>query len=63
MGQSTLALAEEAYFRGRLREAREYASRAQKLLPAGSPAALQAEDILRAAKDKLGDKDSPDKKE
>lgn len=63
MGQSTLALAEEAYFRGRLREAREFATRAEKLLPVGSPGALLAADILQATKDKLGDRDNPGKAE
>jgi predicted Zn-dependent protease len=63
MGQSTLSMAEEAYFRGKLREAREHASRAKKLLPANSAGALQAEDIIQATKDKLGDKDNPDKEE
>ncbi|MDX9860200.1 MAG: M48 family metalloprotease [Rhodospirillales bacterium] len=54
-GLSTLALAEEAYFRGNLREAREYAKRAEKLLPADSTAALQAQDILHATVDLDGD--------
>lgn len=55
MGLSTLALAEEAYFRGNTREAREYAKRAEKMLPAGSPALLQAQDILTATDEKKGE--------
>lgn len=50
-GLSTLALAEEAYFRGSLREAREYAKRAEKLLAGDSPAMVQAQDILQATTD------------
>lgn len=57
MGQSALSMAEEAYFRGKMREARGHAERAKKLLTANSAAALQAEDILQAAKDKTGDND------
>jgi len=57
MGLSTLALAEEAYFRGNTREAREYARRAERMLPADSPALLQAQDILQATAPKDGEKD------
>jgi len=48
MGMSALSQAEEAYARGNERDARFHASKAKDLLPAGSPAALQAADILTA---------------
>jgi predicted Zn-dependent protease len=60
MGLSTLAQAEEAYFRGSLREARAYAKRAEKLLPGDSPAMVQAQDILQATAD-LDRDGKPDK--
>jgi predicted Zn-dependent protease len=61
-GLSTLALAEEAYFRGSLREAREYAKRAEKLLEGDSPAMVQAQDILQATAD-LNRDGKPDREE
>ncbi len=62
MGLSTLALAEEAYFRGSLREARAYARRAEKLLAGDSPAMVQAQDILQATAD-LDRDGKPDKED
>ncbi|MBL6929468.1 MAG: M48 family metallopeptidase [Rhodospirillales bacterium] len=56
MGQSALAMAEEAFLRGKKPEARHHATRAIKILPAGSAGALKADDILSATKDKK-DKD------
>jgi predicted Zn-dependent protease len=61
-GLSTLALAEEAYFRSSLREAREYAKRAEKLLEGDSPAMVQAQDILQATAD-LNRDGKPDREE
>jgi predicted Zn-dependent protease len=48
-GRTALALAEEAYTEGRYPDAVGQAKRAQKLLPAGSPGALRAQDIEQAA--------------
>lgn len=52
MGMNALAMAESAYFRGNETEARYHATRAKDTLPAGSPAVLQAEDILKAIEKK-----------
>ncbi len=49
-GMSSLASAEQAITSGRLDEARGHASRAERLLPVGSPGHLRAQDILSAAK-------------
>lgn len=54
-GGASLALAEEAYTEGRYPEARGQAKRAQKLLPAGSPGALRAQDIEQAASKAIKD--------
>ena len=48
MGMSSLAMAEEAFYRGKRADARYHAERAEKLLPRDSPAQLRADDILRA---------------
>lgn len=56
MGQSALAMAEEAILRGKKGEARHHASRAKKILPLGSPGALQADDILTATEKEKGKK-------
>lgn len=48
-GRTALALAEEAYAEGRYVDARGQARRAQKLLPAGTPGAIRAQDIEQAA--------------
>ncbi|MBT3358496.1 MAG: M48 family metallopeptidase [Rhodospirillales bacterium] len=56
MGQSALAMAEEAFLRGKKRDARHHATRAKKILPAGSPGALKADDILSATKKKKDEK-------
>jgi predicted Zn-dependent protease len=50
MGQSVVALAEEAFLRGRSDDAIYQAARAQTLLPAGSPGWIQAQDIMEAAR-------------
>jgi predicted Zn-dependent protease len=50
-GESALALAEEALLQGRKKDARFQAGKAAGLLPAGSPAWLQAQDILESAKE------------
>ena len=47
-GMTALALAEEAFLRKKTKIARSNAERALKLLPPGSPGALQAQDILSA---------------
>ena len=47
--RSSLALAEAAYLRGRMAEARHHARAAAKALPEGSPGWLRAEDIASAA--------------
>jgi predicted Zn-dependent protease len=49
MGESSLALAEEAMLLDKLAEAKFHAGRALQELPPGSPGRLQAEDILQAA--------------
>ncbi|NQV81208.1 MAG: M48 family metalloprotease [Alphaproteobacteria bacterium] len=49
-GLSSLASAEQAIHAGRLDDARGHAARAERLLPAGSPGQLRAQDILSAAK-------------
>lgn len=54
IGQSSLALAEEALLVGDNPRARFHAGRAEKLLPTGSPGWLQAQDILQAAEKKDG---------
>jgi predicted Zn-dependent protease len=50
VGESALALAEEALIRGRVDEARHHAGKAQLQLKRGSPGWLQAQDILQQAK-------------
>ncbi|MCG8507646.1 MAG: M48 family metalloprotease [Rhodospirillales bacterium] len=62
MGMSALALAEEAYIRGKKPEARHHAAKAKKLLPSGSPGALQADDILRATEKENGKGGQGDKR-
>jgi predicted Zn-dependent protease len=49
-GQSSLASAEQALLAGNLADARQHATRAERLLPVGSPGQLRAQDILSAAK-------------
>ncbi len=48
MGESALAMAEEAFHSGRPKEARYYAGKAEKELSRGSPGWLRAQDILAA---------------
>jgi predicted Zn-dependent protease len=48
-GQASLALAEEAFLRGDLRQARSAAARAEALLPAG-PSRLRAQDLAAATR-------------
>ena len=48
LGLSSLSSAEQALLRGNEKDARYHAARAEKLLPAGSPSAIHAQDILRA---------------
>ena len=48
IGMASLAQAELSVLRGKSVEARGFAERAQKLLPAGSPAWLRAQDISNA---------------
>lgn len=50
MGQSSLALAEEALLKHDLGAASYHASRAEKLLAEGTPGWIQAQDILHATK-------------
>ena len=50
MGESALAMAEEAMMKNDDAAARHYAQRAEKLLPKGSPGWLHANDILAATK-------------
>ena len=52
-GLSALASAERAMLTGRPKDARSFAQRAGKLLPAGSPGGLRAEEIERAAENDL----------
>jgi predicted Zn-dependent protease len=52
MGQSSLALAEEALLVRDKPRARFHAGKAERLLPHGSPGWLQAQDILQAAEKK-----------
>jgi predicted Zn-dependent protease len=49
VAMSSLALAEEAMLQNNRRDARFYAERASRTLPAGSIYKIQAEDIIRAA--------------
>jgi predicted Zn-dependent protease len=49
LGQSSLASAEYNLRIGRRADAARFAERAERLLPAGSPGALRAQDIQRAA--------------
>ncbi len=49
-GMSSLASAEQAIHAGRVDDARGHATRAERLLPEGSPGHLRAQDILSAAK-------------
>jgi len=48
MGESSLAMAEEAMIHGKVPDAKYHAERAEKLLPSGSVGWLQAQDILHA---------------
>ncbi|NQV47336.1 MAG: M48 family metallopeptidase [Rhodospirillaceae bacterium] len=48
MGESSLALAEEALINGRLPDASFHAGRAEKMFPTGTREWLQAQDILKA---------------
>jgi predicted Zn-dependent protease len=57
MGMSALAQAEEAYIRGKKTDARYHAEKAKKLLPAGSPSALNADDILQATEKRKKNQD------
>ncbi len=50
MGQSSLAMAEEALLKSDLGAASYHATRAEKLLAEGTPGWIQAQDILNAAK-------------
>lgn len=50
LGESSLALAEEAVIRGRNQDAIRLAERAQKMLKSGSPDWIRAEDIVNQAK-------------
>ena len=50
LGMSSLASAEQAIGSGRTGDARAHATRAERLLPVGSPGHLRAQDILSAAK-------------
>ena len=52
MGMSNLAMAEEAFLRGNMPKALYHAKRAEKALPQGSPAWLQAQDIQRVTEEK-----------
>ena len=49
MGESSLALAEEAMLLDKMSEARFHAGKAVQELPRGTPGWLQAQDILQAA--------------
>jgi len=49
-GLSSLASAEQAVLAGRDEDARAHASRAERLLPVGSPGQLRAQDILSTTK-------------
>lgn len=49
LGESSLALAEEAFLLGNLKDARFHAAKADRLLPPGSPGRLRAEDIRQTA--------------
>jgi len=49
MGESSLAMAEEAMVQGKIPDAKYHAGRAEKLLPSGSVGWLQAQDILQSA--------------
>ena len=49
-GLSSLASAEQAVLAGRGEDARAHASRAERLLPVGSPGQLRAQDILSTTK-------------
>lgn len=55
MAESALAMAEEAYYKGNKRDARFHAGKAKEMLPAGSPGALRADDILALTEKKKGD--------
>jgi len=55
MGQSALALAEEAMLRGQRGEARQLAQRAERLLPPG-PARLRAQDLKAATEPRQRDR-------
>jgi predicted Zn-dependent protease len=50
LGMSSLASAEQAMGAGRLGDSRRHATRAERLLPVGSPSQLRAQDILSAVK-------------
>jgi predicted Zn-dependent protease len=53
LGLSSLAQAEQALLLGRRVDARGFAERAERLLPAGSPHILRLQDIKNAA-ERLG---------
>ncbi|MDP7670201.1 MAG: M48 family peptidase, partial [Alphaproteobacteria bacterium] len=50
VGLSSLALAEKFLIRGKNKDARAQAKRAEKALPHGSPGWLRAQDIITVAK-------------
>ncbi len=52
LGESSLALAEEAIIRGRNKDAIRLAERAQKMLKSGTPDWIRAEDIVNQAKNR-----------
>lgn len=52
MGESSLALAEEAILLGKKSDARFHAGKAERTLPHGSPGWIQAQDILQQAEKK-----------
>jgi predicted Zn-dependent protease len=52
-GRATLAVAEQSFYEGRYADARGQAKRAQKLLPAGSPGAIHAQDLEQQAEQAL----------
>jgi predicted Zn-dependent protease len=56
IGMTALALAESALARGKAPDARDQATRAQKLLPEGSPGWLRAGDIEQLADRLVEDK-------
>ena len=55
LGMAALAQAEASFSRREYNDARQYAARAQQLLPAGSPSWLQAEDIKNESQREVDD--------